>query len=373
MDKTFAYVKKLQAEFDLSGIPYTEDYFDPDMNAAAPVQPAAWKVIYNGDFGDTEGSAGEAVAVGKTFCWGGEKWYVPAVYLCDEGLVVDFLVEADPVQVKALIDKWDLFGENRRFTEEQQEQISRENPLDIRFCGHMIYNGQALRADAGCGLTWLPESCLPQGGRCEAEAKRILDRYGLDTGRAWSIHRCSYRWGNRRGQKVHALSVRMERERENFTGRRFVAPAVGESIALRNPLRGQTCTLTVHELERQELPADAFRNPKMEYPAHFLMMSYSLQPDIHGQGFMLRDCSDGDSPRQKTPDPNAFAPAALSSAAAIGIIGGADGPTAVIAGRNTPARLHTACSSLHFEHVDEVEWRAVFSEKTMDDMTVRLI
>lgn len=58
--------------------------------------------------------------------------------------------------------------------------------------------------------------------------------------------------------------------------------------------------------------------------------------------------------------------------AAIGVIGGADGPTAVFVGAHTP-KLHAACSSLHFEPVEDVEWRAVFSEKLMEDKEVCLI
>ena len=61
-----------------------------------------------------------------------------------------------------------------------------------------------------------------------------------------------------------------------------------------------------------------------------------------------------------------------SHAAAIGVIGGADGPTAMVMGSSTPKR-HAACSSLRFEAVEEVEWRAVFSEKRMEDLDVRLI
>ena len=56
----------------------------------------------------------------------------------------------------------------------------------------------------------------------------------------------------------------------------------------------------------------------------------------------------------------------------VGVIGGSDGPTAVIMGRNAP-KLHAACSELHFEPVNTVEWRAVFSEKLMDDVDVTLI
>ena len=50
IEDVFAYVKELQAGFDLSQIPYTEDYYDPDMNAAAPIQPKEWKVTYDGGF-----------------------------------------------------------------------------------------------------------------------------------------------------------------------------------------------------------------------------------------------------------------------------------------------------------------------------------
>lgn len=38
MEDAFAYVKQLQSEFALSRIPYTEDYYDEDMNPAAPEQ-----------------------------------------------------------------------------------------------------------------------------------------------------------------------------------------------------------------------------------------------------------------------------------------------------------------------------------------------
>ena len=41
MEDAFAYVKRLQKEFDLTKIPYTEEYYDTDMNPAAPEQE--WK------------------------------------------------------------------------------------------------------------------------------------------------------------------------------------------------------------------------------------------------------------------------------------------------------------------------------------------
>ena len=373
IEDAFVYVKELQAEFDLASIPYTEEYYDPDMNAAAPPKPSEWKVTYDGGFWSNEGNAGVEVPIGETFYWGEEKWYIPAVYICDKGLVIDYCKQADPVEVKAFIDKWDLLNEgNNRYTQEQREQIEREHPLHTSFKGYITFNGQKLKNDHGCGLPWIPASCLSESFVQDTEAIRIMEHYGLDDRLAWSMQRSCYRWGEVKNLDIRSLSVRMVRERDNIAGQHFATPAVGESISLTHPLTGQTYVLTVHEVESQELPEHAFRDQGMEYPSHYLAMSYSLEPDITGLGFMIQDCAEGDRPRQKRRDPNEFAPVAFSSAAVIGVIRGADGPTAIITGQSAP-KLRAACSSLHFEPLDEVEWRAIFSEKLMPDIDVELI
>lgn len=370
MEDAFAYVKQLQREFDLSKIPYTEDYYDTDMNPAAPEQEKEWKVSFDGGFWGDDGKPGKEVIIGKHFSWGSEKWYIPAAYICDEGLVVDYCMEAEPAGVKAFIDKWDLLNEDRNhYTQEQREQMEREHPLNADFYGKITCNWQELQEGHGCGVTWLPASCVPDGIRQNDTAKSILTHYGLDEAKGWAFHRWSYPWGNAAGHDLYALSVRMERQHENIAGQHFVTPAVGESIILTHPLTGEVYTLTVHELEQEELPEHAFREPSMEYPKHLLTMTYSLEPDITGRGFMIQDCSEGDKPRRKqastTEDHSVLA-------AAIGVIGGVDGPTAVFVGAHAP-KLHAACSSLHFESVGEVEWRAVFSEKLMEDLDVCLI
>ena len=149
---------------------------------------------------------------------------------------------------------------------------------------------------------------------------------------------------------------------------------MGESVSLVHPLTGQAYTLTVHEVEQQELPERAFHDPNMEYPNHYVAMSYSLEPDISGRGFMIQDCAEGDRPRRKkhTPSKHTYEPESVTYAGVIGVIGGADGPTSIIVGRNAQ-KLHATCSELHFEPVDTVEWRAVFSEKLMDDVDITLI
>ena len=125
MEHPYGYIRKLQQSFDYGQIQYPPEYYDIDMNPAAePVKPE-WKVTYDGGFWDNCGRAGKEIPVGKTFSWGDEVWYLPAVYACGKGLVVDFCVEVAPERVKAFIDKWDLEHENER-------HFSKDDILEIR-------------------------------------------------------------------------------------------------------------------------------------------------------------------------------------------------------------------------------------------------
>ncbi len=370
MENAFAYVKQLQREFDLSKIPYTGDYFDPDMNPAASELAKEWKVTFDGGFWGGEGKPGEEVPMGKTFFWGGEKWIIPAAYLCDEGLVLDFCKEADPIDVKAFIHKWDLLNESRNhYTKAQQEQMEREHPVNVHFYGRVTCNGQCLQNGHGCGVTWLPVSCVPEGIRQNDTARGILTHYGLDESKGWSLHRRSYPWGEGGKKELRTIFLSMERQRENIPAGYFFTPAVGESVPLVHPITGESYTLTVHEVEQEELPEHLFPDPNMTYPNHILTMRYSLEPDIAGQGFQVLDCGEGDRPRQKQ---NHSPESCSTLAAAIGIIGGADGPVAVFSGAHT-TKLHAACSSLYFAPVEDVQWRAVFSEKLVEDMEIQLL
>lgn len=100
------------------------------------------------------------------------------------------------------------------------------------------------------------------------------------------------------------------------------------------------------------------------------VMSYTLSPDLPDGAFTVTDCLPSDQPRLKRT--NANEPQA-SGSISITLIGGAGGSTAIIFGGSGQSKLHAACSALHFEPMDGVEWHMMFYEKRREDVTVELI
>lgn len=62
-----------------------------------------------------------------------------------------------------------------------------------------------------------------------------------------------------------------------------------------------------------------------------------------------------------------------NGACSIGIIGGADGPTAVFVSDGQNSEHHRALSALRFEYADDIEWKIVFREKLMEDTETELL
>lgn len=85
-------------------------------------------------------------------------------------------MQVDAEKIRAFIRKWDLNRENdscENFTEEQQMELERDNPLCLHFDSKVELNGRKLRPSHGCAVSWNP--CLPEGRGNQKEAKRVVD------------------------------------------------------------------------------------------------------------------------------------------------------------------------------------------------------
>ncbi len=368
MDQPFTYIKELQAVFDYSRIKFTEDYYD--FILPEPKLPE-WKVYFDGNFWGHHGRerAGKEISIRKQFIWSEKVWHIPAIYACSKGLVVDFCVQIPVECIRAFMDKWNLSIENdgSDFTNEQRMRIDAENPLSINMSPEVVLNGKVLTSSHGCGLSWNP--CFPE---CNGiESKGVLEQYGLDSTCGWAIWRSAFPWATKRKPLITTLGVTFKQGLVAIPGPHFHVSAPGDCIEFTHPTTGVQHTLTVQEYERQEMPTEHFGDKNYEYPTYYTVMSYTLSPDLPGNTFTVTDCEESDRPQQKQVDSNE--PQSSASCAAIAIIGGADGPTAIVFGGTDQAKLRTACSALHFDPVDDVEWQMVFHKKTCEDITAILM
>ena len=371
MEHPWAYLRELQASFDPGSIKYTEEYYNvTGCPAAEPAEPD-WKVFFDGGFwgGRGNGRAGTELRLETQFDWAGRHWVVPAAYACGKGLVVDVCMRAEADEIRRFLKTWDLSPENDsrdNFTPEQQLQIDLDNPLGMRPDPQLTLNGQPLQLSHGCTVCYNP--CLPGSFR-SPEAERMLRHYGLDAACGWMLCRFSFLWAGKRRPKIRTLTLTMRQRPCRVPGPHFKVHAPGDSFTFRHPVSGTDYTLQVQELAQETLPRGLLT---AFYPTHFTAMRYTLSP-APSEDIRICDCDVGDRPLEIGPCTDAHAPEAQSSAACIVIIGGADGPTALVAGSG-PEGSRGVCSALHFEPVqDDVEWCVEFLTQPFDVADIPLL
>ena len=139
MEEPFEYIKELQAEFDYNSIKFSE-----------------WKVYFDGNFWGHHGRerAGKEIFIRKQFTWGETMWYIPTIYACSKGLVIDFCVQIPVECIRAFMEKWSLAIESdvSDFTNEKVMKIEAENPMSIRMNPEIVLNDKIISASHGSKL-----------------------------------------------------------------------------------------------------------------------------------------------------------------------------------------------------------------------------
>lgn len=377
-EEPFYDVKTLQSAFDYDTIPFKQEHYEGiplATEVAESRKPKEWKVYFDGDFYDNRGrgKAGTEVTVGKRFSWNGHDWYIPAVYVCGKGLVVDLCIATEPEIIADYYEKWG-FDEDRQdtFSKEERRLAAQENPLEIDFGLKPEINGKVQRRWSGRGIGWMPEECLPDEMKNTEEATAVMEHYRLDKTKGWSFRRISVPWVTKTKPVLRSLVLEITPEMLSVQGPKFVTPQVGESVSFVHSVTGTEHTLTVLDVKKEQFPKNHFPMEEFEFPEYYTQMVYMLDPDIPRGEYTLKDVCESDVPRRKV----CLNGSAASSGgiSAIGIIGGADGPTAVfIAGSGAAEPVQVACSGLRFEPAETVEWEMIFRRKPCEDVKVELL
>ena len=378
MDDPYGYIKEVHSSFDYSKIPFSGEYYGNLPPEYQTPEKPEWSVYFGGDFGGHHtgrDKPGKEIPVNKTFTWGGNVWHIPAVYICGQGLVVDLCMEIDPAVLRAFMKKWEDTPV-RQLTPEEQDRQMAENPASVSYNIWAAVNGRKLRRRSGNGFGWVPESCRPESERGQGqqnwEAIWLMEHYGLDPGRGWLFNRDSFPWAAKSKPTVKTLSLSLEQDKKAVPGPRFTVSGVGDTVEFINPITGEPHVLQVVEYGTREMTPNHLPE-EWEYPTHYTAVSYTVEPELPRDMLTVRDCAQGDSPRPKPPE----------ELAALAAIGGADGPaacsvgiigsaTAIILANGKSGHPRAACSALRFEPPEQVEWRMVFYQKTVEDMELDL-
>lgn len=298
-----------------------------------------------------ESKPGRELAIGKRFQWGGKLRYIPSVYICDEGLVLDICTEIERETVQRFLERWEPRIEHG-LSKQEQRQLRQEQPLTRDFNCHIFVNGEQIKNWHGSGYYWFPESLRPKTESFHDRTEGYLEHYGLDMEKVWSFQRTYYDWPDG-PQEVHSLNGLLYMDHQDFVGEPFSMPAVGGKADILNPQTGATYTLTVREIQRESITIPE-RFAEYEMPSEATVMVYTLEPDLPHELFQLMDAQEADQARKK------------------------DGSTYNAGSVGMMLRLpkdgsHAAVSSMRFTAPETVQWEPVFRAKTVEDIAVELL
>lgn len=319
------------------------------------------------------GSRGEPVFLETEFSLDGRNVRIPAVYVCEEGLAADICVRVPADETERFYKKWrPRLG---TLSPEEEEQLSRENPLFLHYNILLRINGEMAEQESRCGVAWIPPYLRGDEateGRPQTE-ESLMEAYHCDCTDTWYFSRQFFRWPEGEGAPPKSLCFIFEREPETYQGIHF-STRLGEEkkqVEFLHPVSGKKHVLTVQHQEQTVLPAEHMSELSgwgMEFerfPSHLLVMEYTIEPRLPMGELILCDCAEPDRPVM-----------VKKRAAAVSVIGGADGPTSVFfAGkhRREHKNWQSICSSVHYEPVDTVEWKIRFHVKSGEKKEIEII
>lgn len=301
---------------------------------------------YNDDFGNRQ-----ELKVNKDFISGKIKILIPSVFLCQKALIIDFIKEASCKDMTSFLKKW--YRENNKYTKLENEEIERENPLNLNVKYTAVLNGRGLKRKNLSSTPYIPKTCLPDGAvNWVSEAESFVEYYNLDKNSCYNFIRVTFPLEHE--EEIQSLSVLLEPYPIHLPGRKIVTEKSEETFKIKNPFTGIEHQIKICELSKEKSDTPSAEN--LVYPDNYIRLSYQITPDLNKDEFYLKDQCEHDSPKDlqgKT-------------------LGGAFG-LIVFNKQHESNNCYSAISSFHFDKINKVEWQTFFVKKIDEDMEICLM
>ena len=327
----YSYITQLQQNFDYNSLPLHPDYFE-----WCPVRPGAprWDVGMNSAFGDycDKNDAGTELNVNREFSWQGETWCVPAVYLCENGIVVDSYLMVSPGKLSQYQEKW---GTTTALSVEDEMRRQLEDPLKMDAVGKLIVNGKEAPRRPLHSIIWNPAT------ENSWQARRTLEHYGLSREYGYLLRREIFlRKSN--NPPIRNMDLLLCAEPVSIPGQRFVAPKNGEFMDFTHPVTGENHTMTILSQTRESLNHNYMSND----PCCYTRLNFTVDPPINRELLSVVDCDEAEGAVN------------LNALRSSGKLSGAG---------------HNGVSSLRYTPAEQITWRMIFKLKTRPDMSIPLL
>ena len=287
-----------------------------------------WKVIFSPDSQER----GKELAINLEFLWGGRRWKLPSLYLFEEGVMLDFLLEGSIEELDAFIGKWDLLHEQEHdYSELEREQMEQEHPLWMDFTPTLCLNGQSVKYKGCTGRCWIPAACLDGNTMEDRSMQAVMEHYSLDERKGWGFRRCRFLFTEEKQRDLQRMELSLSQAPRTVLGEILRSPQAGTILDFRHPVSGQIQRLTVHGISTEVL------NNGGGMEGYLQQLSYSVEPDT---ALTLRDTQPSDC---------GFAPILLLPKA---------------------KGQKIALSSLRKEPVTATDWQLLFTVKTVEDIRI---
>ncbi len=313
----------------------------------------------------------EKILIEKQFNWGDQKWRIPAIYRSQNKITVDFILTVDLEAVKKYLEKWNYEQRILNLTNEEYEELERDNPFSIDFYVDACINGEKVTAENMRAMGYHPFET-----ECEyidEETVKLMDRYQCDKTKAYFFVKAYFLWAG--NNSIEQLSLHLEPNLIAYTGSHFHTKLDEEKfeIVLEHPATRKKHILKVLRMQQEKLTDESFNiSTNMEYPKNYTVLSYTVEPEIDRMEMQLADCAASDQPIPLNEKQNSNV--SIIADSSVSVIGRENGPTSVfIVGKSKDAKAYTACSSLHFKEVTEVEWRVIFHIKEKESIDIEVI
>ncbi len=273
-----------------------------------------------------KGLCGLPQRVNWQFEWAGTKRYIPVIYRFSKGVVFDVITILDETRLREFFDKYEAIEET--LTPLQRRCVKQEYPYQDMPIREIWINGKPIESGYSSSSTlsipWARENDdLPPVRNAYSSILKDVD--------CFACHRFCVAYPETdsivqkllrvlRLDRVNTIKLSTHPRQRFFPLDVHFEMSVGENreLCLNHPVTGATYRLYFQKPELMELPIGAGKNRAL----HIMHLMYEIDPALP-QGDSLQF----DSSIQYTEPPDdKFSPISASS---IGIIGGADGPTAL--------------------------------------------